>query len=214
MALQIHSSNERRLGALPPGSSTRPRAAPRTALRLAIRRRVKGKGCRRWFALVLGPFSGVDDHAAKRALAEASVVRLLISARSICASAANKCSMKGSTSGPRSATNQARDEMNITGQPIQLGDGDRTTLPARFLKPRQQAAVAGRWHWTLRTIVRTPLPAMRTSGAVCRAGRRARASRQMSVQRQTSLRPTIPSGVRPSRFDDQSGNSGGPLGRI
>jgi hypothetical protein len=29
---------------------------------------------------------------------------------------------------------QARDEMNITGQPVQLGDGDRTTLPARFLK--------------------------------------------------------------------------------
>jgi hypothetical protein len=24
--------------------------------------------------------------------------------------------------------------MNITGQPVQLGDGDRTTLPARFFK--------------------------------------------------------------------------------
>ena len=44
----------------------------------------KGRGCR-WCALVLGPFSGVDDHAAKRskysatprAFAEASVVRLL-----------------------------------------------------------------------------------------------------------------------------------------
>src|SRR4029077_1726535 len=29
---------------------------------------------------------------------------------------------------------QARDEMNITGQPVQLGDGDRTTLPARLFK--------------------------------------------------------------------------------
>jgi hypothetical protein len=29
---------------------------------------------------------------------------------------------------------QAGYEMNITGQPIQLGDGDRTTLPARFFK--------------------------------------------------------------------------------
>jgi hypothetical protein len=29
---------------------------------------------------------------------------------------------------------QARDEMNITGQPVQLGDGDRATLPARFSK--------------------------------------------------------------------------------
>jgi len=29
---------------------------------------------------------------------------------------------------------QARDEMNITGQPVQLGDCDRTTLLARFFK--------------------------------------------------------------------------------
>jgi hypothetical protein len=29
---------------------------------------------------------------------------------------------------------QARDEMNITGQPVQLGDRDRATLPARFFK--------------------------------------------------------------------------------
>ena len=29
---------------------------------------------------------------------------------------------------------QARDEMYITGQPVQLGDGDRTTLPARLFK--------------------------------------------------------------------------------
>jgi hypothetical protein len=32
------------------------------------------------------------------------VVRLLMSARSFCANAANKCRMKGSTSGPSSAT--------------------------------------------------------------------------------------------------------------
>jgi hypothetical protein len=59
-----------------------------------------------------GAIFWVHDHAAKlskhsvtpRALAEAPVVRLLISARSFCASAANKCRMKGSTSGPRSAT--------------------------------------------------------------------------------------------------------------
>jgi hypothetical protein len=31
---------------------------------------------------------------------------------------------------------QARDEMNITGQPVQLGDGDRTTLPARAIGGR------------------------------------------------------------------------------
>ena len=29
---------------------------------------------------------------------------------------------------------QARDEMNITGQPVQVADGDRTTLPARLFK--------------------------------------------------------------------------------
>jgi hypothetical protein len=38
------------------------------------------------------------------AAAKASVVRLLMSARYFCAIAANKCTIKGSTSGPRSAT--------------------------------------------------------------------------------------------------------------
>jgi hypothetical protein len=131
---------------------------------------------------------------------------------------------------------QAREEMNITGQPVQLGDGDRTALRARFLKrggklrspvdgigpfagldldvyatQRKAFGSGERFNacFCVSTTIVRPLPAMRTSGAVCRAGRRARASRQVSVQRQTSLRPTIPSGVRPSRFVDQRGKSAG-----
>jgi hypothetical protein len=44
-------------------------------------------------------------------------------------------------------------------------------------------------------------------------GRRASASRQVSVQRQTSLRPIAPSAVCPSRFVDQRGKSAGSLRR-
>jgi hypothetical protein len=42
------------------------------------------------------------------------VVRLLISARSFCANAANRCKMKGSTSGPRSATRNHIEENDTT----------------------------------------------------------------------------------------------------
>src|SRR6478672_1346614 len=63
------------------------------------------------------------------AAAKASVVRLLISARSFCASAANRCRIginvrtEISDQERHPMNHQARDEMNITGQPVQFGDG-------------------------------------------------------------------------------------------